>query len=732
MASDIDFHSTWPAARRVCVIGAGTMGSGIACHLANIGFDVSLLDLTAESVHEAFEKAKVARPPHLYVPETADRIRLGSIRDNLDWAAEADWVCEAIVEKMDAKRELFQRLDGLISPHAMITTNTSGLQIGLLAQGFSETFRSRFMGTHFFNPPRYLKLLELIPTDATDPEAVEAMTRFLEERVARRVVAAKDTPGFIANRFGMWAMIHAIHIAERLRLTVEQVDAITGPFLGRPRSASFRLNDIVGLDIMQDIAQNLYERCPSDPHRVWLETPRSMTTLLSRGWIGDKAGQGYYRKEGRELVALDLNTFSYRMKQDVEFTTLTALSKQPLGQRVSAALDLRDEAGEFLRHHLIPVLQYAHYLKEEISHNVLDFDRVMMWGFGWEQGPFAMIDSIGHERLGLPEGNFYRSGEVRDFSGVYVSVPQELDYRGVKDYPVIESRPEFNIRDLGDGISAICLTTKMGKLTPSLTGDLYTLFETRNFGRFVLTSEARSFCVGFDLEFFLAKALEEDYASIESTLVTLQNLTKLLNELPCVAAVFGHCLGGGMELAMSCSAVAVHAEAQLGLPEAKVGVIPAAGGTSMMRLRAQGGGIKALADLSIQLTMGQVSVNADDARKLGYLRSSDLTVYHPDRLITEAKALARQVDPVPLAPWIPTLGPLAGMIDRAQEERKARGEMSDYDETIGDKIKSIFSKSSSFEEALDRERGAFIDLIKHALTHARIKHMLESGKPLRN
>ncbi|MBC8065487.1 MAG: 3-hydroxyacyl-CoA dehydrogenase, partial [Chlorobia bacterium] len=392
MNLDGTIYENWPSAQRVCVIGAGTMGAGIAAHLANLGFRVSLLDVNRESATEGLARARAAKPPHFFVSERAHEIEVAGLRDGSDLIANADWVCEAIVEKLDIKRRLFSDIQGMVRADAMVSTNTSGLQIELLAEGMSESFRRRFMGTHFFNPPRYLKLLELIPTHDTDPIAIQAMTKFLEDRVARRVVLAKDTPGFIANRYGMWAMFHAIHIAEKLHLTIEQVDAITGPFLGRPRSGSFRLNDIVGLDIMKDIGANLIERCPSDPHMANYETPKSMEMLIAKGWIGDKVRQGYYRKEGKELLALNLQTFAYSQREEPDLPSLVELGRLPLGERVSKALESRDEVGEYLRHHLIPVLKYADYLKAEISHSVQDFDRVMMWGFGWQMGPFALID----------------------------------------------------------------------------------------------------------------------------------------------------------------------------------------------------------------------------------------------------------------------------------------------------------------------------------------------------
>ncbi|MEQ1821755.1 MAG: 3-hydroxyacyl-CoA dehydrogenase/enoyl-CoA hydratase family protein [Fimbriimonadaceae bacterium] len=723
-------YEHWSQAKSVAVIGAGTMGSGIAAHLANLGFEVTLLDLSAESVKAAFERAKSARPPHFFIPETAEKIRLGSIEDNLSWAVEADWICEAIVEKMDAKRTLFERLDGLISERTAITTNTSGLEIQLLCEGRSESFKRRFMGTHFFNPPRYLKLLELIPTDGTDPAAIAAMTHFLEDKVARRVVHAKDTPGFIANRFGMWAMFHAIHVTEKLGLSIEQVDAITGPFLGRPRSASFRLNDIVGLDIMQDIAANLTERCDHDPYMANLATPKSMQFLLEKGWIGDKVGQGYYRREGKEFVALDLNTHAYRDRQDVNLDYLSSIAKEPLGQRVGKALEMHNEAGEFLRHHLVPVLKYARYLKREISHNVLDFDRVMMWGFGWEQGPFAMIDSIGHQKFDVPQP-FYVDSTLRSFDGKYVFVPSEPQYRQIADYPIVDSRPTFNVRDLGDDVRAISTTTKMGTISPALLADLDDWFVGQT-GAFVLTSEAKHFSLGFDLKWFLDRMEQADFDGINEGLKLLQNVAVTLSKKRIVSATFGYCLGAGLELAMQCPQMVSLADSQIGFPEVKVGLFPGGGGTSELGLRAQAHGAKGVVDATKNLAIGAVSTSADHARQLGYLRSEDLTVYHPERLITEAREAAKQVRPSERPSWVLPTGPLVGMIDQALQDLHGKGTLTDHDKHIAEKIKTVVGKATSFEQALELERSLFVELCHNALTVARVKHMLETSKPLRN
>lgn len=724
-------YDTWLNARRVCVIGAGTMGSGIAAHLANLGFEVTLLDLTPESVRGAFDRARSARPPHFTTPERADTIRIGSIQQNLDWAREADWVCEAIIEKMDAKRALFAELDTFLPEHTMISTNTSGLQIGLLTEGLSESFKRRFMGTHFFNPPRYLKLLELIPTPETDPEAVATMTRFLEDCCARRVVPAKDTPGFIANRFGMWAMIHAIHVTEKLQLSVEEVDSITGPFLGRPRSASFRLNDLVGLDIMADIAKNLVERCPNDPYTKSLELPSSMVTLLAKGWIGDKAARGYYAKEGKELMAFDLQTQAYRMKRDAQFESVASVAKLPLGDRIAHVLKQKDPAGEFMRNHLLPVLEYANYLKEEISHSVQDFDRVMMWGFGWEMGPFAMMDAIGAERLGTNVPRFFQDGTQRSFQGASVALPSEPQFRKVTDFPLVDSGDGFNVRDLDDGVLSVGTTSKMGTINPAMVRSLTQWMLAHPDQRFVFTGESRSYSAGFDLNFFAERIAEEDWDGIDQSLIELQGLVRLFRSAPSVAAVFGHCLGGGMELAMGCNAIVSLIETMTGLPEAKVGLVPGGGGTVMVRLNCQSSA-KALAEGVVRLTKGQTGINADDARSLGVYPFGVTIEHHPDRLMAAAKQAALEVVPQPWPEWVHVEGPAPAMIDRALDEAKTKGDLTDYDLVIGDRIKSLFVKTGSLDEAFERERIAFIELCKKAHTLARIKQMIETGKPLRN
>lgn len=713
--------------RRIVVIGAGTMGSGIAAHMANLGFQVTLLDRTPDVAREAFQRALGVKPPHFYLPATADTLTVGGLEDHFTEIAQADWVCEAIIEKPEAKKALYEKLDGLIREDAFISTNTSGLQISLLAEGRSESFRSRFLGTHFFNPPRYLKLLELIPTPETHPDVVAALTRLLNLEAARRVVPAKDTPGFIANRFGMWSMYKAVQVAEKLGLTIEQVDEITGPFLGRPRSGSFRLNDIVGIDIMEDIARNLIERCPHDPHTNVLKAPRSLAHLMEKGWIGAKAGQGFYLKHGKELLSLDLVTLAYRSRQEPDLPTLKQFGRKPLAERLREGLRAKDEAGEFLREYLLPTLAYADYLKEEVSHSILDFDRVMEWGFAWEAGPFKMADMIAEG-----EGRrFYSGASSLGFQGEFIPFPAEPEFAPLSSFPVTHEGPALRVRDLGDGVSALSLTTKMGTWGPAAVKEVTDFLKATPPERLVLAGESRSFSAGYDLKTFSDLIAAKDWTGIEAAIKEFQELGLLFSSIPSVAAVFGHCLGGGFEMAASCSMIAAHPESQIGLPEALVGLIPGGTGTLIMRQRGQTSA-KQLADTIATLGQGTVSGCADQARTMGFLRREDVTVYHPDRLIPEAKRLALKAVPGRSPEWPPVGGPVMGMVDSALQDLKKAGSMSDHDLQIARWLKDAMVKSTSFDDALLRERQGFVVLCQEGLTLARINHMLESGRPLRN
>ncbi len=403
----------------------------------------------------------------------------------------------------------------------------------------------------------------------------------------------------------------------------------------------------------------------------------------------------------------------------------------PLAERIRRALEDRSEVGEYVREYLIPALRYADSIKEEISHSVLEFDRVMKWGFGWELGPFALIDAIGADRVGIQsDGPFYKAATVRGFDGAYHKVREDPRFRPLSSFPVIGGGETYNLRDLGQGVTAISLTTKMGVIGPSVVTELTELLEKR-IDRFVLTSEARSFSAGFDLRFFYDRILAGETAEIGGELERLQRLGELLGRHSCVAAVFRHCLGAGLELAMSCPVVLAEAETQIGLPESKVGLLPGGRGVALMRMM-NSHSAKRLAEITVTLTEGAVAPNADTARQLGYLRPIDVTVYGGDQLIHLAREAVLSVEPLDPPVWAAAVGPVAGMIDRELDGLRSQGTISEYDEMIGAKIRQIVARSTGYEDALTRERAEFVDLCGRSLTQARIRHMLETGKPLRN
>jgi 3-hydroxyacyl-CoA dehydrogenase len=730
MASGAAFSAD--SVSHVAVLGSGTMGSGIAAHLANLGFQVSLFDVSAEVAAEGLRRARQAKPPHFYRPEVAAQIGTFGLSSDAIQLQSAQWVVEAVSERIEIKHAVYAQIEPFLDPAAVLTTNTSGLEIARLAEVLTPARATRFMGTHFFNPPRYLKLLELIAGPGTDPEFIQAFTDFLEARVARRVVPAKDTPGFIANRYGMWSMYLCTQVAEKLHLRVEQMDAITGLFLGRPKSGTFRLNDLVGLDVMEDIASNLKLRATYDSQVGVLARTASMETLIARGDLGDKTGQGYYKRQGKEFLVLDLVTGAYRQQLDVDFPSLREFGRLPLAERLSKAIDAQDEVGETLRMALLPALRYAEALREEVCYDVRDFDRVMQWGFGWEMGPFQLIDALGPERVGIRSGGpYYSDAGTRQHDGSVREYRPEPEFATLDSFPVVESHPTFRVFDLGDDVRAFTLTTKMGTVTPEAVEALLRWLPEQDGRPLVFGNTGRAFSVGFDLTFFEAAISANDWGLIDQGLRDLQALGELLETQRVVAAVFGYTLGGGFELARSCPQIVAQGEAQIGYPEAKVGLIPGGRGTLQMRMAAQSNA-KSLAEMALAMTEGFVAPNAATARAVGFLRPTDVIEHHPDRLISTAKRLAQSVQPRVERSWLSVEGPVTGMIDRGQNERKAAGSMTDYDEVIGDKLKAIFAKCASYDEALARERTEFLDLCGRAFTQARIRHMLEHKVPLRN
>lgn len=760
-----------PAQSRVVVIGAGVMGSGIAAHMANLGWQVSVLDVPPSDpssdrldvVRAAWERAKKARPPHFYLPGTADTVRLGNTEDHLDWVREADWVVEAVVEKMDIKRRLYEKLEPLLRDDTSITTNTSGLSIRELAEGRSDAFRRRFLGTHFFNPPRYLKLLEIIPTPETDPEVIRRVTLDAEDLWGKRVVPARDTPGFIANRIGMFGMVQAIHATLACGLSIEEADALTGPIIGRPKSASFRLNDIVGLDIMADVAGNQYNRLTEDIYRDTLQLPSVVKQLIEKGRLGNKTGQGFYKREGKEFLSLDLETLEYRPMQKAEIEGLDAIARMPWMDKLNELLHRQDSAGKFMRSHLMSTLVYALYVTPEVSDTIHGVDRVMRWGFGWEKGPFELVDAmgvkpfldfLGAEGFDAPKivcelhdsrtHNFYaqRPGQTSYFLiGTPEMAPMPEEPKCVTVTQLKETRKpqasneDATLWDTGQRVLLVEFHTKMNALCPGIVEMVIEGLDRaeRNGYGLVLANDGRAFSAGFNLALFLRAAEKEDWQAIDGYIAGLQEMGRRLRraKVSTVSAIHGYTLGGGCEAAIHCNVVVADPESVIGLPECNVGVIPAAGGTTTMTQRNPGLEERFLAWQILR--SATLSANADDARRLGFLGESDRTSYNPDHRLWAAIELARGPVVTRGLGAVPGLG--RSFLDKVDAFLDSEPDLTDFDRVLGRLLAGAMSSESedlTEDEMHEKERHAFLEAIKHRESQERVKVMLETGKPLKN
>lgn len=712
--------------QRIAVLGAGTMGAAIAAHLNNLGFSVSLIDLNMEKLTEGLDRAARVRPPNFTIPGSQQQINLVPLAEAETTIREADWVLEAIIENLEAKQNLLRTIAPWIRPDAYLSSNTSGIQIELLSEVLSPENKAKFTGTHFFNPPRYLDLLELIPTSATPENVIQEISAFLRGRVGRTVVPAKDTPGFIANRYGMWAIYQGIHTAEKLGFSAELVDSFAGNLLGRPKSALFRLCDVIGVDVMNDIATNLLNRCPSDPKIAVLNRPKSLQLLLEKGWLGEKSGQGYYRKEGKELLVYDWNTRAYRPKSDEVHPAIEDLKRLPLKERIVAGLKRRDELGEYFRLHLPPIVEYAQQIAGEVSHTIVDFDQVMKRGFGWEMGPFELADAISETAP-----TYYVGANFQEFGGNYVPVPIDESIQPVDHFPLVDRKETFDVRDLGDGAIAIATTTKMGVISPRLVDELTSYLSENTHLEFVLTSSAKAFSVGYDLNSFESSIESKSISSIETNLRNLQNLGAILETRNCVAAAFGFCIGAGYELALSCPTAVFHLETKIGLPEAKVGLIPGGRGNLLLRRQA-GNSVKKLGELCGYAVQGNVVENAALARKIGFIRTTDEISYRTGQALSEAKAILLQRRPALSQSWTDIEGPVFGSLEQMVEELARQGKLTDYDAIIARKLIAVVAKSTSLEDLCEKEIRAFLELCERDHTLMRIKHMIRTGTAFRN
>ncbi len=759
--------------RSVGVLGAGVMGTQIAAHAANAGLPVLLLDLDEATARDGLARARKLKPDPFFTRDAAGLIATGGFDTHLDRLADCDWIVEAVVERLDVKRALLARVEQHRADDAVVTSNTSGIPIASIAEGRGDAFRRHWLGTHFFNPPRYLPLLEVIPTADTDPAVVDAMTRFGDRVLGKGVVVAKDTPNFIGNRIGLYGVLRIFDQLDSY--TIEEIDAITGPAIGRPKSATFRTMDIAGLDVTAHVAANLAGQLTDDGERAAFLLPPVVTNLVERGWIGAKVGRGFYRKqskaEGGAILTLDPAAMEYRERRAPRLASLdAAASIESAGERVRSLFNGRDRVGDFLRATLAPTLVYAARVAPDIAHSIDDIDRAMRWGFGWDLGPFELWDAIGIDAVleaagasddppplvaarraaATSAGTRFRDGRLPPAApGLQI-----LGSAKAERTPVREN-PGASLIDLGDGVLAIEFHSKMN----TLGGDTLAMLTAgigeaeKNFEALVIGNDAPAFSAGANLMLALLEAQEENWDELDLMIRTFQSTVVSLRyaAVPVVAAPAGLTLGGGCEITLHSDRVQAAAETYMGQVEVGAGLIPAAGGTKELLVRFTGlvpprGDVLPQVQRAFELIgFGTVSTSAADARRLGLLRETDGISMNRERLMADAKRVALDLagggyHPPPLLADIPVGGAgVRAALDLGVHIAWRAGRISDYDAHIGRLLARILgggdlphATTVTEQHLLDLEREAFLSLLGERKTQERMAHILKTGKPLRN
>ena len=796
---------------RVAVLGAGVMGSAIAAHLANAGIPSFLLDIVPPELSEedgrkgltrespsfrnrlaarGLETALKASPPSFFSPKDARLITIGNIEDHLGWLSQADWIVEAVAERPEIKQALFAKVEAHRRPGSFVSSNTSGIPILALAEGRSQEFRQHFLGTHFFNPPRYMKLLELIPGPETLPEVMQAMAEFGERTMGKGIVFAKDTPNFIANRIGTFGLFTVMRIMIEGDYSVEEVDRLTGPVIGRPKTATLRTADLVGLDTVAHIASNIAQGLSDDAERSAYAVPPFLQELVKRGWLGEKTGQGFYKRvrgsEGTEILALDYKSMEYQPQRKVSIPSLDATQGiEEAAERLRALAYADDRAGRFVWQALRDTLLYAARCVPEIADDIVSVDRAMRWGFGWELGPFEIWDALGVERASnrieregkvLPslvtrllrsgDTSFYRR-EAGRLYGFDLATSKKVEIQERPEIillPALRERERVVARnagasliDLGDGVACLEFHSKSNTIGPDIVQMTRTSLElcAERFDALVIGNQGRHFCVGANLMALLFEAQDENWDEIDLMVRAFQDavMAVKLFEKPVVAAPFAMTLGGGCEICLHAAKIRAAAETYIGLPEVGVGLIPAGGGCKEMLLRSMEG-IPAEVEVDLlpffrhafeTIAFGKVSTSAKDAQRLGYLRPTDRFAMNQDRLLYEAKQVALAMVAEGYAASRPrddikVLGERA--IATAETQRynlKSGGYISDHDDLIAGKLANVLAGGKvtpgtvvTEQYLLNLEREAFLSLCGERKSQERMQHMLATGKPLRN
>ena len=794
--------------RKAVVIGSGTMGGGIAALLAGVGVDTLLLDIPARDTQpgdpaakrnavalEGLKRVQSSRPAQLFSAGDLERIRTGNIDDNLDEAADADWVIEVVVERLDIKRSLMARLAEVIAPNTIVSTNTSGLPIREIAEGLGDGFSRRFLGTHFFNPPRYLHLLEVIPHPNTDPEIVDFIVEYATKTLGKGVVIAKDEPNFIGNRFMSMSGTQIVNYALDNDFTVEEVDSLTGPLIGRPKTATFRLNDLVGIDIAMHVARNLYPAIPNDPARSVLEHPAMnalFDKLIANGWLGNKSGQGFYKMMrtpdgGKDFYSLDLKTFEYLPPGKPRFESVGKHRKvEDTGERIKLLINEDDRAAQLLWHHHAFLLAYASNRVPEITETLVNVDNAQKWGFAHELGPFEIWDAIGvadtvpkFEAAGYPVApwvkemlaqgytTFYQYDEAGQKIGYYspqkgVYVLLEPDTREIKVAALRASGKEVarnsgaSVHDMGDGVALLEFHSPANAVDADVIEMVYKALDLldSDFDALVVGNDGERFCVGANL-FMVAMAVQSGDLNQWKTMHKYsQDMMQTIRfaSKPVVIAPHNMALGGGSEMIMAGSRVVAHAELYAGLVEVGVGLIPAWGGSKemvrrlvnpVMESHPNGDPLPHLQKVFEQIALAKVSESAKQAREMGILSSCDRIVLNRDHLLGEAKreALHMAANFTPQRPGkVYAAGRDAyGALLLGIQGFIESGYASEHDALIARKLAYVITGGAVSEPGwldeqvfLDLEREAFLELVQTPKTMERISHMLQTNKPLRN
>ncbi len=795
---------------KVAIVGSGIMGSGIACHFANIGVEVLLLDivprelteqekkkgLTLENkqvrnrlVNESLQAALKSKPSPIYHKDFASRIKTGNLEDDISKVSQVDWIIEVVVERLDIKKKVFDNLEKHRKEGTLITSNTSGIPIKLMSEGRSEDFKKHFCGTHFFNPPRYLRLFEIIPGPETSKEVLAFLNEYGEKFLGKTSVVAKDTPAFIGNRIGIFSIMSLFHMVKEMDMTVEEVDKLTGPVIGRPKSATFRTVDVVGLDTLVHVANGLYEGVPNDEQHELFKLPGFIQTMMDNKWLGSKTGQGFYKKVrnddgSSDIKTLDLDTMEYRDNKRASFATLEQTKTiDKVEDRFKVLVNGKDKAGEFYRKNLSALFAYVSNRIPEITDELYKIDDAMKAGFGWDHGPFQIWDAIGvqegiemmkaegyepaawvNEMLESGSKSFYT---VKEGNSYYYDIPQkkQLKVPGQDAFIILDnirkSKEVFKnsgvvVEDLGDGILNVEFRSKMNTIGGDVLDGLNKAIDLaeKEYQGLVVANSGKNFSVGANIGMIFMMAVEQEYDELNMAIKYFQDTMMRMrySSIPTVAAPHAMTLGGGCELSLHADKVVAAAETYIGLVEFGVGVIPGGGGSKEMTLRASDTYQKDDVELNrlrehfLTIAMAKVSTSAYEAFDLNILqKGKDIVVVNPDRQLAMAKKhcllMAENGYTKPIQRKdVKVLGKQAlGAFLVGTDQMLAGKYISEHDKKIANKLAYVMaggdlSEASYVSEQylLDLEREAFLSLTGERKTLERIEHMLKKGKPLRN